>query len=108
MTQDDGDDDTFGPTIFRYTRVQAIDDGTLIDLHRVAPDVCGQHFKYGIACTASVWSIIERAIASTEHANDLNGVIHDILWMSIRNGRDLDPTARIFRVIITGAGPQDE
>ncbi len=97
----------FGPTIHTYTRAQAIDDGTLVDLHKVAPDVCSQHFKFPIAMTAAAFGIVQRAVESKEHVNDYNGVIHDVLWMSIKAGRDLDPTTRLFQVIITGAGPQD-
>ena len=101
----------FGEVIFSYTRAQAIADGVLVDLSAVAPDVCRQHFKYPIACTASVWAIIEKAIAprrqaggEMHHMNDLNGVVHDMLWMSKAYSRELDPTTRLFKVIITGAG----
>ena len=92
--------------ISTYTRAQAIEDGVLVDLSAVAPGVCAQHYKYPIACTASVWGIIERAVKNEKHCNDLNGVIHDLLWMSRTYKRDLDESTVIFRVKITGAGRQ--
>jgi hypothetical protein len=97
----------FGPAIHTYTRAEALADGVLVDLTRVAPDVCRQHFKYPVACTAAVWGIIERAIANKDCANEMNGVIHDILFMSIAMGTELDPSTRRFAVIICGAGPTD-
>ena len=91
--------------IYSYTRKQAIDDGVLIDLSALAPDVCRQHYKGSVACTTGVWEIVERAIANKHWRNDLNGVVHDILWMS-RHGKvaDLDASTILFRVIIKGAG----
>lgn len=95
--------DIFGEVISVYTREQALADGVLVDLAVVAPDVCAQHFKYPVAATTEVWSIIKRAVENKRHCNDYKGVIHDILWMA-RNGRTVDATTRLFTVIITGAG----
>lgn len=69
----------FGEPIHIYTRAQAIEDGTLIDLNAAAPDVCAQHYKYPIACTAAVWAMIEAAL---EHGADVSGTVHDLLFMS--------------------------
>lgn len=69
----------FGEPIAVYTRAQAIADGVLVDLSQVAPDVCRQHYKYPVACTSEVWALIEEA---TEHGADVNGTVHDLLWMS--------------------------
>lgn len=90
--------------IYAYTRAQAIEDGVLVDLSAVAPDVCHQHFKYNVACTSAVWAIIDKAVKNKRHCNDLNGVVHDILWMSKGYARTLDERYRLFRVIIKGAG----
>jgi len=90
-----------------YTRAQAIEDGTLIDLSALAPDVCRQHLKYPIACTAAVWAIIDRAVKNRNWCNDINGVVHDILWMSRKRAWYFpDYTTANFRVTITGAGRQ--
>ena len=96
----------FGEVISTYSRAQAIDDGVLIDLSAAAPEVCRQHLNYPVACTAAVWGIIERAIANKRYCNDLNGIVHDMLWMSRKCSRTLDESTRLFVVIITGAGRQ--
>lgn len=97
----------FGEVISVYTREQAIEDGTLVDLSAVAPEVCRQHFKYPVACTAAVWAIIDKAVKNPKWHNDLNGVVHDILWMSKANKtRRYDATTHLFKVIIKGAGRQ--
>lgn len=87
-----------------YTRAQAIEDGVLADLSALAPDVCRQHYKYNVACTATVWAIIERAIENPRWCNDINGVVHDILGMSRCHARVLDESTRLFQVIIKGVG----
>jgi hypothetical protein len=68
-----------------YTRAQAIEDGVLIDLSALAPDVCRQHYKHPIACTAAVWAMIEAAVNDPDAGNDVAGVVHDLLWMSRMN-----------------------
>ena len=66
-----------------YTREDAINDGVLVDLMTGdLAEVCRQHYKYPIACTASVWSIIETAVNNPKCYNDYAGVLHDILYMS--------------------------
>ena len=97
-------EEIFGPVIYSYTRAQAIEDGVLVNLSEIAPDVCREHYKYPIACTSEVWGIIDRAIKNEKHCNDLNGVIHDILWMSRVFKRTIDANTIMFRVKITGAG----
>ncbi len=99
-------DNIFGDVIFSYTRAQAIEDGVLVDLTALAPDVCKQHFKFPVACTAAVYAIIDAAVKNKRQANDLKGVIHDILFMSRRCGRVIDDSTRVFPVIITGAARQ--
>ncbi|MEW6775927.1 MAG: DUF6573 family protein [Bdellovibrionota bacterium] len=102
-------DAPWGEVIYSYTRAQAIEDGVLVDLSAIAPDVASQHYKYPIACTSTVWDIIQRAVENKQYANDYKGVIHDILWMSRGGGirwRSPDDTTVLFDVIITGTGPK--
>ncbi len=95
----------FGDVIFSYSRAQAIEDGVLVDLGQDKMlEVCRQHYKYPIACTAAVFGIMERAVANKKHCNDFAGVLHDMLWMSKVYKRQVDPTTVMFRVKITGAG----
>jgi hypothetical protein len=94
----------FGEVISRYTREQAVEDGVLIDLSALAPDVCGQHYKHPVACTAAVWAIVDKAVKNPRWMNDLRGVLHDMLWMSRMMKRSIDPSTVLFQVIIKGAG----
>ena len=94
----------FGEPISVYTRAQAIEDGTLVDLSKVAPDVCAQHYKVSVACTAAVWGVIDRAVKNPRCLNDVNGVVHDVLWMSKVCAQVVDTSTRLFKVIIRGAG----
>lgn len=89
------------PIISSYSRADALEDGQLVDLTET--DGAKGHFKYPLACTAAVWALVERAVNNTKWMNDLAGVLHDICWMS-RFGQVVDPTTRIFKVIITGTG----
>ena len=91
--------------ISSYSRAQAIEDGVLIDLS-AASEVCRQHYKYPIAVTAAVWGIIDKAVKKKKYCNDLNGVVHDILWMSRKCFLTVDESTRIFQVIILGSGRQ--
>lgn len=100
-----GDDDDFwSKPISVYTRAQAIEDGVLVDLSAIVPDVCRQHYKYPIACTAAVWAIIDAAVRNKHHMNSVAGIVHDILWMSRVYKRQISPDTVITRVTITGAG----
>lgn len=101
---DDGFDGFWGKPVSIYTRAQAIADGVLVDLSAILPDVCRQHYKYPIACTAAVWAIIDAAVRSKHHMNSVAGIVHDILWMSRVYRRQLSPDTVITRVAITGAG----
>lgn len=95
----------FGPVIHSYSRAQAIEDGVLADLSRLAPVICREHFKYPVACTAAVWAIIELALRPNRaHANSLTGVLHDVFFMSKMRFRKVDEATRIFQVKIVGAG----
>lgn len=85
-----------------YTRKQAIADGFLVDVSDM--DIRKEHFKYPVAFTNTAWAIIDKAVKNKKWCNDLNGVLHDIFWMSKTYYRKLDSTTRIFKVIITGAG----
>ena len=66
--------DVFGPTVYSYSRAQAILDGVLVDLSRF--EVIRQHWKLPMVCTDSVWSIIEDAIDNC--SSDIAGILHDI------------------------------
>lgn len=94
-------ENTFGETIYSYSRAQAIEDGVLVDLSHV--DSIPQHWKHPIACTSTVWAIIEEALEKP--GQDVSGICHDISTMAklaIRNTPPSRETELIrFDVIIT-------
>lgn len=71
--------DPFGGVIHAYTRKQAINDGVLVDLSNY--EVVKQHWKFPIACTDTVWQIIEAAMRQDD-SQDINGILHDISTMA--------------------------
>lgn len=90
--------------ISSYTRADAIQDGSLIDITANFPEISHQLYKYPVACTSAVWAIVAAAVANKKHCNDFNGVVWDLLWMSQKGVvTKIDESQSIFRVIITGA-----
>lgn len=94
----------FGKVIYQYTRSDAINDGVLVDLSSNFPEE-SRLYRYPVACTAAVWSLVEQSVANRKFCNSLAGVVWDILYMSQRGviARPDGQTA-IFAVIITGTG----
>lgn len=98
------DDSVFGDLIFSYSRKQALEDGVLVD---VTPfDVTRQHFKYPVAVSERVWLLIQNAVRSSDEAQSVEGILHDIFWMA-RSGRAIGASDRIFDVLI-GDGEREE
>lgn len=95
----------FGEVISTYTRRQAIEDGVLVDLMQdKMTEVARSHYKYPIAATIEVFSIMAKAVANKKHLNDFAGILHDMLWMSRTFRKQISETTVIFRVTIKGAG----
>ncbi len=99
-------DQIFGEVIHSYSRKQALEDGVLVSgMEGDFEDISRQHFKFPVAMTIAVFSLIEKAVLNKRHCNDFKGVYHDILFMS-KSGlaRAIDRTTNAFEVIITGCG----
>lgn len=93
-------------TIHTYTRAEAIADGVLIDLTASYPNEA-KLFKFPVACTSSVWELIDAAAKSPRQGNTHAGIIWDILYMSIHGiTRRFSDAEHLFTVIMTGAGRQ--
>lgn len=73
----------FGEPIHVYTRAQAIDDGVLVDLSALFPDlVANAGIRFPVACTAAVYAeCIALTPAAKRACNDLNGRAWDVLYM---------------------------
>jgi hypothetical protein len=100
--------DTFGETIYTYTRAEALSDGNLMDLNQVIPRN-ESPFKFPVACTSAVWAIIDNAAKNQRVCNDLKGIVWDVLYMASqapRIGEKLNESTYLYKVIIIGAGRQ--
>ncbi|MCD4741586.1 MAG: hypothetical protein K8R67_03745 [Desulfobacteraceae bacterium] len=88
--------------IFSYTRKQAIEDGTQVEMGRNIVKEAG--FKFPVFLTPGVHSVIQKAVASKKHCNDFDGINCDILTM-LRHGIQTSKEENNinFTVIITGA-----
>lgn len=95
----------FGEVISSYSRKQALEDGVLVDLNQFIP-VGESGYKYPVACTITVWEIIERAVNNPKFGNDYEGIVWDILQMSRNCPTKRWTTGCIFQVVIIGAGPK--
>lgn len=86
-----------------YSRKQAIEDGVLIDVSTTFPDLVRPLFKLPVVFAQHLWALVEEAVHSSEHHNDPNGVVHDVLWMAYRAAKDAPGANRTtFNCIITG------
>ena len=93
----------FGEVISSYTRAQAIDDGVLVDLSALCPSDT-RLYKWPVACTAAVWSLIEKACHKTETdeyvevpLNEVGPWVWDLCWMSIKAKTSvISPSEHLF------------
>ena len=94
----------FGDAIYCYTRKQAIMEGVLVDLSQT--DAGRQHWKYPVACTAAVWTIVESAL--NRQGQDLEGILHDLFTMAKIAARRVREGERnvLFMVIVAGTRHQ--
>lgn len=89
-------EDLFGEAIYTYTRKQAIEDGVLVDLGRVAKEF----YKFQVCVTASIWAEI---MTAAKAGHDLRGIVRDVLWMSQRFiTKRISESEHYFRVEIAG------
>lgn len=71
-----------GEVIYRYTRVQAIEDGVLVDVSETAREA---GFRWPVAMTSAAWA---DCVAWSEEDNhrqvyqDESGRLWDVLWMA--------------------------
>ena len=69
----------FGSVIYAYTRAQAISDGYLVDVSKVAQEA---GFIFPVAVTRRVWDeIITPPAAVKELGQSEDGRLWDVLWM---------------------------
>lgn len=77
----------FGEPIYVYTRENAIDDGTLVDVGEVAGEA---GFRIPVAMTAAAWADCvawSEADSKRQTAQDETGRLWDVVWMASRAAR---------------------
>ena len=82
-----------------YTRQQAIEDGFLVAINSISPKLDGlakEHYKHPICFTSALWAVVDKAVKNEKWLNDLEGVIHDILWMSRAYKTHLSPVRYVL------------
>jgi hypothetical protein len=83
-------EETFGEVIYSYSRMQAIQDGVLVDLSSFFPNDT-RLYKWPVACTAAVWRLIENACHKTKTSeyvevplSEAGPWVWDLCWMSVK------------------------
>lgn len=89
-------DDFWGAPIHVYTRAQALDDGTLIDVSKVAREA---GFTVPVAVTANVWNDCvawDDADTARQTYQDESGRLWDVLWMAYVAARRAPGTSTVL------------
>jgi hypothetical protein len=71
-------DPIFGELIYSYTRAQAIEEGVLVDVTKMAKEA---GFTCNTVVTQSLWHAINK-IPKTHEWESVNGRLWDVLWMA--------------------------
>lgn len=94
-------DDYFGPPIHTYTRAQAIEDGSLVDVTKTAREA---GFTLNTCVTTGVWGLIVPAEGfARETGVSTEGRLWDVLWMAslaARRKRNAGASEVRFEVIL--------
>ena len=104
--------------IHTYSRAQAIEDGTLVDVSEMAKQA---GFVFPVAVTCALWHDIETIPESKQGIEDAQGRLWDVLYMgfcAIRRSKEDGDTLRYDLILHTGnaarytvklvCGPGDE
>ena len=89
--------DPSGPGLFAYTRREAIEDGTLVDVTETAREA---GFRIPVALSRSVW---ERLVALPEGYRgfqDEAGRLWDVLWMARHFARRASDSDRVLMCVL--------
>jgi hypothetical protein len=103
----DVEDDDGWEVISRYTRAQALEDGTLVDVSETAREA---GIKYPVALTRAVWNeYVALTPAAKRAGNDERGRLWDVLWMlrfGIRQNRDRSAFLYELHVVTDSVHPE--
>ena len=86
-----------GPVVHSYTRAQALEDGALVDVTRMAEDA---RFRVPVALTRNVWTEAVAWNDDRPEPQDEDGRLWDVLYMAGHAaGRTAGSDRVIFRVL---------
>lgn len=94
----------FGRAIAIYTREEALNDGTLVDVSKLAGEA---GFKIPVAVTASLWSLINN-IPEKYKYQDATGRLWDVLYMAALNSRRAAGSQLKYKIIMHHEVETDE
>jgi len=86
--------------IYRYTRVQALEDGVLVDVSATAHEA---GFTCPVAVTATVWAMVESIPPKFQGCQSVSGRLWDLVYMAvmeIRRHRGESGTELLYRFIM--------
>ena len=87
-SEDNPDDQPFGPVIYGYSRAEAIDDGVLVDVSETAKEA---GFKLPVAITAALHGRLTPTKADQGLGQDYEGRLWDVLWLAAFTIKLADP-----------------
>ena len=93
-------DPIFGEVIYSYSRAQAIEDGVLVDISTLRPDlVQNAGIKFPVAMTSEVW---EECVVVPEgvEAQDLTGRLWDVLFMFRTVAKHFEGDTLLFQLYV--------
>ena len=76
-------ENVFGAPRHSNSRRRAIKDRVLVDLSSL--EITRQHWRIQIACSSSVWAIVEDAVL--QHGKNIQGVLHDLYTLAKLNAK---------------------
>ncbi len=88
---------THKDVIFTYTRVQAIEDGVLVDVTHIAQEA---GFVWPVAVTAAVWALIHDIPPRFQGIQDVEGRLWDVVWSASCAARRNAGTQTLYRLIL--------
>ena len=95
------DDDLFGDIISSYSRAEALEDGVLVDVTKVAKE---QGFKWPVAITQALFATINPSANEKHQGQDFTGRLWDVFTMLRHAMRGADTTTIRFDVLMRTAG----
>ena len=89
--------------IHSYTRAEALEDGTLIDVTETAKEA---GIKFPVAVTTELYHrYIKPTKAERQHGQDLEGRLWDVLFMFTHSARTTSANLRLYTVFFTKEQP---